>query len=282
VGLKRKIRLLLDPEKRLRASYERRRRDGNPKRSFLLTADALLRDIDHDKLEAIRSRHAIPNPGVRIEKYLEMEKWLTTNIRRVRNLGLDFIPGKRILDLGAGAGYFLHICKRLGHDVLGLDMHDPGAAWYGEMLELLGVRRVIWRIDPFVPLPDLGARFDYVCAFMVCFNRHVYEDAWKIEEWRFFLDDLRTHLKPGGVVWFELNPGANGAHYGPELEAFFKSRGAIVDGKRLVWGLNETQYRVLLDLSRLEAAAVRKAAIARQSPNGEDSSSSKITEKLCS
>ncbi len=260
MGLKGKIRLLLDPEKRLRSDFERRRRACNERRPFVLTADALVRELDPEKLDAIRSRHAIPNPGVRIEKYLEMEKWLTTNVRRVLNLGLDFQSQKRVLDLGAGAGYFLHICKRLGHEVLGLDMHDPGAAWYEEMLELLGVQRVTWRIDPFVPMPDLGPRFDYVCAFMVCFNRHVYEDAWKIEEWRFFLDDLWTRLKPGGIVWFELNPGVDGSYYSPELEGFFRSRGAIVDGKRLVWGLDEMRYRVLLDLSRLETAAVRKAA----------------------
>jgi SAM-dependent methyltransferase len=259
MGLKGRIRLLLDPEKRLRASLEQRRRDCNRQRTFPLTAEALLRDLDQEKLEAIRSNHAIPNPGIRIEKYLEMERWLTTNIRRVLNLGLDFQSGKRVLDLGSGAGYFLHICKRLGHDVLGLDMHDPGAAWYGDMLDLLGVRRVIWRIDPFVPLPDLGPRFDYVCAFMVCFNRHIYEDVWKIEEWRFFLDDLWTRLKPGAVVWFELNPGVNGAHYTPELRSYFESRGAIADGKHLIWGMDEMRYRVLQQLSRQETAAMRKA-----------------------
>jgi SAM-dependent methyltransferase len=260
VGLKRKLRQLLDPEKRLRAHYERRRRVCNQQRPFLLTAEALMRDIDLDKLESIRSRHAIPNPGIRIEKYLEMDKWLTTNVRRALNLGLDFRRGKRVLDLGSGAGQFLYVCKRLGHDVLGLDLPDPSIAWYGEVLELFGVPRVLWSIDPFVPLPDLGPPFDYVCAFMVCFNRHVYENAWKIEEWRFFLDDLWIRLKPGAIVWLELNPGLDGQHYTPELRAFFESRGAVVDGKRLVWGLDEMHYRVLLDLSRLETAAMRKAS----------------------
>jgi len=269
MGLKGKIRLLLDPEKRLRRYYEQQRRKCNQRRSFVLTAEALLADIDREKLEAIRSRHAIPDPGIRIAKYLEMEKWLKTNVRRVLNLGLDFKAKKRVLDLGSGAGYFLHICKRLGHDVLGVDMHDPGAAWYGDMLELLGVQRVIWRIDPFVPLPDLGPRFDYVCAFMVCFNRHIYEDVWKIEEWRFFLDDLWTRLNPGAVVWFELNPGLNGAHYSPELKSYFESRGAIVDGKYLVWGLDQRHYRVLQQLSKQETATVRKAAAARRVPKGE-------------
>jgi SAM-dependent methyltransferase len=268
MGLKGKIRLLLDPEKRLRRSYGQRRRDSNQRRPFRITPGSLLADIDHDKLEAIRSRHAISDPGVRIEKYLEMEKWFATNIRRVLNIGLDFAPEKRVLDLGSGAGYFLHICKRLGHGVLGLDMYDPGAAWYGEMLQLLGVPRIIWRIDPFVPLPDLGPPFDYVCAFMICFNRHIYENAWKIEQWRFFLDDLWTHLNPGAIVWFELNPGLNGAHYTPELRTFFESRGAIIDGKRLVWGMDQTQYHVLLDLAKLETAAMRKSAIPPQPRTG--------------
>jgi len=266
MGLTGKIRRLLDPEQRLRASLEQQRRAANQQRAFPLTAEGLMRDLDHEKLEAIRSRYAIPNPGIRIEKYLDMEQWLATNIRRVLNIGLDYQPPVRVLDLGSGAGYFLHTCKRLGHDVLGLDMHDPGAAWYGELLELFGVRRVIWRIDPFVPLPDLGGPFDYVCSFMVCFNRHIYEDIWKVDQWRFFLDDLQARLKPGAIVWLELNPTPDGTHYTAELESFFKSRGAIVDGKRLVWGMDEMRYRVLLDLGRRETAAARKAALTESVP----------------
>jgi len=147
-------------------------------------------------------------------------------------------------------------------------MDEPSAPWYGEMLDLLGVPRVIWRIDPFVPLPDLGPRFDYVCAFMICFNRHIYEDVWKIEQWRFFLDDLWTHLKPGAIVWFELNPGVNGTHYTPELRGFFESRGAIVDGKRLIWGLDQLHYRVLLNATKVETYATRKPAVPPQPRNG--------------
>jgi SAM-dependent methyltransferase len=274
MGITGKIRQLLDPEARFRAACEQQRRAHNQQRGFPLTPGALMADLDHSKLDAIRSQHSIPNPGIRIEKYLEMEKWLATNIRRVLNLGLDFQPPRRLLDLGSGAGYFLHVSKRVGHDVLGLDMHDPGAAWYVELLEIFGVRRVTWRIDPFVPLPDLGARFDYVTSFMVCFNRHIQPDIWKAEEWRFFLDDLWTRLNPGAVVWFELNPTPDGTHYTPELKTFFESRGAIVDGKRLVWGLTETQYHTLLDLARLESAAVRKASGARSSQDAAPASAS--------
>ena len=260
MGLKRKIRVLLDPEKRLASYYEYRRRKCTERRPFPLTAEALLRGLDPAEIEAIRSGRAFPDPGIHTVKYLEMEKWVTANIRRVLNLGLDFRRRKRVLDLGSGAGYFLHICKRLGHDALGLDVKDPSAAWYGRMFELYGIPRVIWYINPFEPLPDLGPRFDYVSGFMACFNQPKSENPWKVEEWRFFLDDLWTHLKPGAIVWLELNPGLDGNHYTPELRSYFESRGALVDGKRLVWGMDELHYRVLQRLSKLETAAMRKSA----------------------
>jgi len=261
MGLKRKIRVLLDSEERLRSAFERQRRKCNEQRSFPLTPEGLLRGLDPRKLDEIRSPLSNPDPGEYTVKYLETEKWLLPNIRRVLNIGLDFKRNQRVLDLGSGAGYFLYICKQLGHDPMGLDVPDPGAAWYGKMFELYGVPRVIWYINPFEPLPDLGARFDYVTGFMICFNQPKSEHPWGNKEWGFFLDDLKTHLKPHGVVWFELNPGLDGAHYTPELKRFFESRGAIVDGKRLVWGLDERSYRILQQEGKREAAAVRKSLV---------------------
>ena len=265
MGLKKKIRTLLDPEIRLRERYESLRRAATESRSFPLTAAVLLdRLSEHDrqKLQAICTRHSVADPGIRVEKYLEMETWLPVGIRRVLNIGLDFKPRARILDLGSGAGYFLYICKQLGHDVVGLDMLGLNPPWYGELHELFGIPRVIWRIDPFVPLPDLGPPFDYVCAFMVCFNRHIQPDIWKIDEWRFFLHDLSKHLNPGAVVWLELNPGLDDLHYTPELKAFLESRDAIVDGKHVIWGIDKTAYRVLMQDGKREAAAIRKSAVA--------------------
>ena len=233
--------------KTLASWYRLRRCQSARQRPFQLTPQSILNDIDAEGLEAIRSRHAIPNPGIRIEKYLEMEKWLSINVRRIFNLGLDICPRKRILDLGCGAGYFLHISKRLGHDMLGLDIPDP--AWYGDITGLLGVPRVVQRINPCEPLPDMGTRFDCVTGFMVCFNDHLAENPWGVEQWRFFLDDLQSRLNPGALVWFELNPGKDGTHYSPELKQFFEDRGAILDRNRLVWGMKTSRYLALKRLS---------------------------------
>ena len=262
MGLKTKINTFLDPEKRLYSYYEHRRRACNQRRPFALTGEDLLRGLDRAQVEQILSDHSAVDPGSHTVKYLDIETWLTPNIRRVLNLGLDVKSDKRILDIGSGAGYFLYICKRLGHDALGLDVPDPTAAWYGKMFRLYGVPRVIWYINPMEKLPDLGPPFDYVTGFMICFNQPKSENAWRIEQWRFFLDDLQSHLKPKAIVWFELNPGLDGIHYTAELREFFESRGAIVDGKRLVWGLQPMEYRILQRLASLEASAARKATLA--------------------
>jgi len=233
--------------KYLAARYRARRDQAARQRAFSLTPQGILEGIDCEGLEKIRSQHAIPNPGIRIEKYLEMDKWLTVNVKRIFNLGLDFGPKKRILDLGSGAGYFLHISRRLGHGVLGLDIPDP--EWYGDITRLLGVPRVVQRINRCEPLPELGEPFDLVTGFMVCFNDHLGNPPWGVAEWQFFLDDLWTRLRPGAVVWFELNPGADGSHYTPELKRFFEERGAIVDRNRLVWGMESNHYLALKRLA---------------------------------
>jgi SAM-dependent methyltransferase len=216
--------------------------------------------LDGKKLDEILRADSIEQASDYTRKYADFQSWAPGNIRRILNLGLDFQPKKRVLDLGSGAGLFLYICKRLGHEGLGLDVPDPNAAWFAKMFELYAIPRVIWYINPFEPLPDLGPRFDYVTGFMICFNQPKSEKAWKIEEWRFFLDDLWSRLNPGAVVWFELNPGLDGAWYTPELKQYLESRGAIVEGKRLVWGLDPVRYRVLQRAAQLDVVAMRRAA----------------------
>src|SRR5207302_305054 len=80
-----------------------------------------------------------------------------------------------------------------------------GLPMFGDSTRMLGVRRVIWRVRPFVPLPDLGEKFDLVTAFMICFNNHKQPHLWGVPEWEFFLDDLSRHLTSRGRVWLELN-----------------------------------------------------------------------------
>lgn len=189
--------------------------------------------VDGEKFRQIYQRYGVKDPGDHWPKYLELEKWMEINLRRVRDLRLDLGSKKRVLDIGCGTGYFLYICQYLGHDVLGLDLdEEPG---FTEMVRLLGVKRKIWRIEAYEPLPDLGPKFDVIATHMICFNGHKTDKLWQIPEWEFFLDDLARHLNPRGKICLELNREYDGSLYKPELKEYFEARGAELHTQRVLF-----------------------------------------------
>ena len=198
-----------------------------------LETKRVIETIDPVGFEQIRQRYAVENPGEHWPKYLDLDRWIDMNIRRIREIELDLARRKRILDLGCGAGYFLYIAQLLGHSGLGLDVDY--VPMFADITRLLGVRRVIQRIQAFEPLPDLGAKFNLVTAFMVCFNNHKQADLWGVAEWEFFLDDLARHLAPRGRVWLELNREYDETFYTPELREFFQRRGATIDEHKIIF-----------------------------------------------
>jgi len=194
-------------------------------------AARITKTIDAEKFREIHRRHAVADPGDTWPKYLDIKPWMEINLQRVRNLGLDLGGRKRVLDIGSGTGYFLYICQYLGHDVLGLDLdEEPG---FTEMVELLGVKRKIWRVEAYKPLPDLGPKFDVITAHMICFNGHKSDKLWKIPEWEFFLEDLTKHLTADGQICLELNREYDNTNYTPELKKYFEERGAEIHTQRV-------------------------------------------------
>jgi SAM-dependent methyltransferase len=200
---------------------------------FLLGTKRVIDTIDPVGFKEIRRRYAVADAGADWPKYLDLERWIGVNIRRVRQLELDLSRPKRILDLGCGAGYFLYITQLLGHSGVGLDIDR--LAMFREITRLLEVRRVVERIEAFRPLPRFEQKFDVVTAFMVCFNNHKMPGLWGVPEWEFFLNDLAKHLKPRGRVWLELNQEYDGTFYTPELKEFFRNRGAKIDEHKIVF-----------------------------------------------
>jgi SAM-dependent methyltransferase len=200
---------------------------------FPLEKKRVIETIDPVAFEQIRQRYAASDPTEDWRKYLDLNRWITINIRRIRDIELDLARRKRILDLGCGAGYFLYIAQLLGHRGFGLDLDR--IAMFAEITSLLGVRRVIQRIQPFRPLPDMGEKFDLITAFMICFNGHRRPNLWGVAEWDFFLDDIAKHLAPRGRVWLELNRESDGTLYTPELKEFFQKRGAKIDKHKIMF-----------------------------------------------
>lgn len=165
-------------------------------------------------------------------KFADAKYWLKVNIERAQDLRLDRAAPLRILDLGCGAGYFLYVCSQFGHDAIGLDLDENPL--YRETIAQLGARRVIWRIEPFVPLPEFDGKFDLVASHCVCFQKleRLSEEKWShwgVPEWTFFLDDMRTRiLKPGGRLLLDFNPRPDGSHYPAAVGDYFRSQGARI------------------------------------------------------
>jgi len=198
---------------------------------FPLPLGPIVAGLDQARLREIQARYREVPRG--FAKYTDVDHYLRLNRERVQDLRLHRMAQQRVLDLGCGGGFFLYILKRLGHGVLGLDTDEH--ALYGELTVLFEVPRIVWRINPFEPLPDLGRRFDWVTAFSIAFDTvQNGEERWGSREWNFFLEDLRErHLAPGGKMYFALNPGASGTYYTPELRDFFLARGAKVERERV-------------------------------------------------
>lgn len=189
-----------------------------------------LAKIDIERLREIQQRY--PESSDRYAKYADVEHWLKINIPRVRNLKLDRSRPKKILDLGCGAGFFLFLAQQLGHSCLGVDVDDFPLS--NELIELFEVERVTWKIRALQPLPDFDRKFDLITAFSAAFNRSEDESrGWKVEEWKFFLDDLDRHLQAGGEILLEVNSGKDKRFYPAEVREFFWQRGARVDGERV-------------------------------------------------
>jgi SAM-dependent methyltransferase len=186
-----------------------------------MTGDEIIASIEQRGFREIAARYQNAHPNVR--KYLDLATWIPTNLRRLERLKLD--APARILDLGCGAGYFLYICKLLGHDVRGVDV--PDEPMYRALTKALGVPVEYAQIEPFVKLPPFGA-IDVMTAYMVTFNGHCVK-PWGPGEWAFLLDDVGAQR-----FSIELNREPDRTLYPPGLREFFASRGARIESHRVL------------------------------------------------
>src|ERR1700722_18645445 len=90
--------------------------------------------IDPAKFQEVIARHS--SEGYDSYTYFNKQLWLRSKMMRVIELGLDKSVQVSVVDLGCGAGYFLHCCKYLGHNVHGIDL--PDYKFYRELIAFWG------------------------------------------------------------------------------------------------------------------------------------------------
>ncbi|MEO6846090.1 MAG: methyltransferase domain-containing protein [Chthoniobacterales bacterium] len=193
-----------------------------------LPTKRFLEQIDPVELARIQKAYDQPGEASNWRKYTDVNVFLKMNIHRVQELALDKSEPLHILDIGSGAGYFLFVCRVLGHTGYGLDLREPEL--YEEMFRLFGLKRGVHRVENFQPLPEMDAKYDLITAFSIVFNNHSKATPWGTEEWDYFLKNADSHLKPGGRIFLNLNPMKPGGPYcSDEVRDFFLSKGAKFD-----------------------------------------------------
>ena len=174
-----------------------------------MTSDDLMVGIDKRGMLALRHKYKHgPQKNPSWIKFADWKKYTPNAIKWAERLGLHKCTGKKILDVGCGFGYFVRVCRTMGHDAMGLDFDDP---LYNEVWELLDVPAVHHAITCGVPLPEHLTGFDFITMFGFGLPR-VTEDgshrsARTWEEYRAPLVDLLGRLNPGGVYFTSINVG---------------------------------------------------------------------------
>src|ERR1700693_143437 len=204
----------------------------------------ILEDIDWLQFKNLRHQYPYRPGSPQINRFEDVVYWIDINVERAQDLWLDRAPPLRILDLGSGAGYFLFVCKHFGHGVLGFDTDSEPL--FGATTKLLGVPRVIGRIERQTPLPDLGRKVDLVTAHRICFHRigKVREDVeWSPADWEFFVHDIRSRfLEQNGRLLLDFNPRPDGSSFfTPDLREFFLSQGARIFRSKALLGADKNQ-----------------------------------------
>ncbi len=174
-------------------------------------------------------------------KYADYDHWVPFNVARIGALGLHTSRPRRILDIGCGPGYFMASALACGHDCYGIDAPDTvltkvESRVYSEMLGALAIEKRVspLLIERYKPMAFPQKDLDLVTAYWICFNRHRQSDEWGATEWRFWVDDALTYLRPSGVLHLELNenPERYGSlmWYDKETLDYFRSAGTVQGG----------------------------------------------------
>ena len=195
------------------------------------------------KLRSLRRLH---EGGLQdLVELCDYERKLEIAVMNTMLAGLHNRPRMRILDIGCGGGYFVAACRHLGHACEGTEvpanrLSPTVAAAYRDVSTALRIAPMIELcIERHRPIEVLApATYDMITAHKICFNGHMRPNPWSAAEWKFFIDDVRRFLVPGGQLVLDLNEDV--ARYGSRrwydgaTAEYFASVGQLVRNRVVV------------------------------------------------
>ncbi len=171
---------------------------------LLSLANRVERSADLRRIERLASemKSTVERDPTSAAKYADYRLWIPFNVARIGRMGFHTPPPLRLLDIGCGPGTFWprpNLWPRGARCSCRHPFHVENRVYS----ELLGALRITPLVSPllierYVALSSPFRDLDFITASWICFNRHRQEDEWGVDEWRFFVDDALSHLRPGG------------------------------------------------------------------------------------
>lgn len=148
-------------------------------------------------------------------------RWIQEKLSVALWMGLDTAPKKRILDLGTGAGWFVYVARKLGHECYGTDILDRPE--YDAGYDFLGID-ILGELTYPMQKMNLDGKFDYITTMRSFLGQR--PQAWSKDEWKFFLEDMDNHLNEGGALYLACNSGS-------KLDKRYRN---LPDDQKSFWG----------------------------------------------
>ena len=141
-------------------------------------------------------------------KFLDAPYWLEGKMRLLWRLGLHRAARLEILDIGMGCGHFNFAAACFGHFASGIDLPSgvsQASQFYSDYRKSLSLSCAPFILRAKQPLPTLPRRVDLVTGLLTNFNGVDARSRWNPDDWRYFIDDVRTNLlKPDGRIFLQV------------------------------------------------------------------------------
>ena len=170
-------------------------------RAAKMTLETAREHIDTDAIKAVGERFAGSKRGW--PKYLDVDLYLERALRYYYDFKIEG-PGKAILEIGSGPGYFAAVCALHGNRPLCLDIPN---AFYDALRSALGLNSVHGGVEAMMPLKGVDGRYDVIVVLNAVFHRKAGREDWGVAKWRFFIDDMLSRLVDGGRLILIPNRG---------------------------------------------------------------------------